>query len=148
MYYVVYTLGFIGIPFLYASEVAPVQLRGPICGLSTAVSWLFNYLYFAQLRQCMQLADFSAELSRSRLLDSQTSATDTCKCNALPRRPRALIARTASSILSHAPRSFRSCISSILRHLDEHWKRLTQSLESQSRYSILFRSHSGCRGCI
>lgn len=44
MYYVVYTLGFIGIPFLYASEVAPVQLRGPICGLSTAVSWLFNYL--------------------------------------------------------------------------------------------------------
>ena len=44
MYYVVYTLGFIGIPFLYASEVAPAQLRAAICGLSTAISWLFNFL--------------------------------------------------------------------------------------------------------
>lgn len=44
LYYVVYTLGFIGIPFLYASEVAPVQLRAAVCGLSTAVSWLFNFL--------------------------------------------------------------------------------------------------------
>lgn len=43
MYYIVYTLGFIGIPFLYASEVAPVQLRAAVCGLSTAISWLFNY---------------------------------------------------------------------------------------------------------
>jgi len=40
----VYTLGFIGIPFLYASEVAPVQLRAAVCGLSTAISWLFNFL--------------------------------------------------------------------------------------------------------
>lgn len=44
LYYVVYTIGFLGIPFLYASEIAPVQLRGQICGVSTAVSWLFNYL--------------------------------------------------------------------------------------------------------
>lgn len=39
-----YTLGYIGIPFLYASEVAPVQLRAAVCGISTAVSWLFNFL--------------------------------------------------------------------------------------------------------
>lgn len=44
LYYVVYTVGFLGIPFLYATEVAPVQLRAQICGISTAVSWLINYL--------------------------------------------------------------------------------------------------------
>lgn len=44
LYYVVYTCGFLGIPFLYASEIAPVQLRAAVCGVSTAVSWLFNYL--------------------------------------------------------------------------------------------------------
>lgn len=43
-YYLVYTLGFLGLPFLYASEVAPVHLRGAVCGISTAVSWLFNFL--------------------------------------------------------------------------------------------------------
>jgi Sugar (and other) transporter len=34
----------LGIPFLYASEIAPVHLRAATCGLSTAVSWLFNFL--------------------------------------------------------------------------------------------------------
>lgn len=29
---------------MYASEVAPVQLRAAVCGLSTAISWLFNFL--------------------------------------------------------------------------------------------------------
>ena len=43
-YYFVYCIGFLGIPFLYASEVAPAHLRGPICGISTATSWLFNFL--------------------------------------------------------------------------------------------------------
>ena len=44
LYYFVYVLGFLGIPFLYASEVAPVHLRAAVCGVSTAVSWLFNFL--------------------------------------------------------------------------------------------------------
>lgn len=44
MYYFVYTLGFLGVPFLYASEVAPIHLRAAVCGVSTAVSWLFNFL--------------------------------------------------------------------------------------------------------
>ncbi|KIY03450.1 uncharacterized protein Z520_00141 [Fonsecaea multimorphosa CBS 102226] len=44
LYYVVYTVGFLGIPFLYASEIAPVHLRAAVCGISTAVSWLFNFL--------------------------------------------------------------------------------------------------------
>jgi MFS family permease len=43
-FYFVYTLGFLGIPFLYASEVAPVHLRAGVCGISTAASWLFNFL--------------------------------------------------------------------------------------------------------
>lgn len=44
LYFFVYTLGFLGIPFLYASEIAPTHLRAPVCGLSTAISWLFNFL--------------------------------------------------------------------------------------------------------
>ena len=44
LYYFVYVLGFLGIPFLYASEVAPIHLRAAVCGISTAVSWLFNFL--------------------------------------------------------------------------------------------------------
>jgi MFS family permease len=40
-----YCLGFLGIPFLYASEVAPVHLRAAVCGVSTAISWLFKYVY-------------------------------------------------------------------------------------------------------
>jgi sugar porter (SP) family MFS transporter len=44
LYSVVYTLGFFGIPYLYASEIAPVQLRAAVMGVSTAVHWLFNFL--------------------------------------------------------------------------------------------------------
>ncbi|ETN44473.1 uncharacterized protein HMPREF1541_10143 [Cyphellophora europaea CBS 101466] len=44
LYQTVYTLGFLGIPFLYASEIAPAKQRAAICGISTAVSWLFNFL--------------------------------------------------------------------------------------------------------
>ncbi|KAK5172248.1 uncharacterized protein LTR77_003886 [Saxophila tyrrhenica] len=44
LYYFVYVLGFLGVPFLYASEIAPVHLRAAVCGISTAVSWLFNFL--------------------------------------------------------------------------------------------------------
>jgi MFS family permease len=44
LFYSIYVLGFLGIPFLYASEVAPTHLRAAVCGISTAVSWLFNYL--------------------------------------------------------------------------------------------------------
>lgn len=59
MYYVMYTLGFIGIPFLYASEVAPVQLRAAVCGLSTAVSWLFNFLVscIPAMREALSVAN-------------------------------------------------------------------------------------------
>lgn len=44
LYYFVYVIGFFGIPFLYASEIAPTHLRAAVCGLSTAFSWLFNFL--------------------------------------------------------------------------------------------------------
>jgi sugar porter (SP) family MFS transporter len=44
LYFFVYVLGFLGLPFLYASEIAPTHLRAATCGLSTAVSWLFNFL--------------------------------------------------------------------------------------------------------
>lgn len=44
LYYLVYVLGFLGVPFLYASEIAPVHLRAAVCGVSTAVSWIFNFL--------------------------------------------------------------------------------------------------------
>ena len=44
LYYVVYCIGFLGLPFLYASEIAPAKDRAAVCGISTAVSWLFNFL--------------------------------------------------------------------------------------------------------
>lgn len=44
LYFFVYASGFLGIPFLYASEIAPVHLRAGVCGISTAASWLFNFL--------------------------------------------------------------------------------------------------------
>lgn len=44
LYTMVYTIGFLGIPFLYASEIAPIQLRAAVCGISTATSWLFNFV--------------------------------------------------------------------------------------------------------
>ncbi|KAF7193680.1 Sugar transporter STL1 [Pseudocercospora fuligena] len=44
LFYFVYCIGFLGIPFLYASEIAPIQHRASICGVSTAVSWAFNFL--------------------------------------------------------------------------------------------------------
>ena len=82
MYYVVYTLGFIGIPFLYASEVAPTQLRAAVCGLSTAISWLFNFLViFPPLDQASSPKDILTQSRSSRLrqLDSPISAIDTCE---------------------------------------------------------------------
>ena len=44
LYLFVYVIGFLGVPFLYASEIAPAHLRGPVFSISTAVSWLFNFL--------------------------------------------------------------------------------------------------------
>ncbi|KAJ5714033.1 uncharacterized protein N7483_011214 [Penicillium malachiteum] len=39
LYFFVYVLGFLGIP-----EIAPTHLRAATCGLSPAISWLFNFL--------------------------------------------------------------------------------------------------------
>lgn len=44
LYYICYTLGWFGLPFLFASEMAPSHVRASICGLSTCVTWLFNFL--------------------------------------------------------------------------------------------------------
>jgi len=40
----VFPLGFLGIPFLYATEVAPLHLRAAISGISVATTWLFNFV--------------------------------------------------------------------------------------------------------
>ena len=39
-----YTLGFLGIPFLYGTEVAPLHLRAAMNGISVGTSWAFNFL--------------------------------------------------------------------------------------------------------
>lgn len=44
LFYFLCSLGYVGLPFLYASEVAPAHLRAAVCGISTAVSWIFNFL--------------------------------------------------------------------------------------------------------
>jgi len=48
LWYVVNTMGFLGLPFLYASEIAPTQVRAAVCGISTAVSWTFNFMVSRQ----------------------------------------------------------------------------------------------------
>lgn len=39
-----FCIGFLGIPFVYASEIAPVHMRAAVAGVATAVSWLWNFL--------------------------------------------------------------------------------------------------------
>ena len=36
--------GFLGLTFLYASEISPLSVRVPITSLSTGSAWLFNFL--------------------------------------------------------------------------------------------------------
>ena len=36
--------GFLGLTFLYASEISPLSARVPITSLSTGSAWLFNFL--------------------------------------------------------------------------------------------------------
>lgn len=36
--------GFLGLTFLYASEISPLSVRVPITSISTGSAWLFNFL--------------------------------------------------------------------------------------------------------
>lgn len=36
--------GFLGLTFLYASEIAPLSMRVPITSISTGTAWAFNFL--------------------------------------------------------------------------------------------------------
>lgn len=40
----VFPIGFLGLPFLYTAEVAPLNLRATVSGLATATNWLFGFL--------------------------------------------------------------------------------------------------------
>ncbi|KAL4920742.1 general substrate transporter [Aspergillus aurantiobrunneus] len=40
----IFTVGYSGLTFLYATEVAPLQLRAAISAVSTAAVWVFNFL--------------------------------------------------------------------------------------------------------
>ncbi|KAM3495238.1 hypothetical protein MY3957_001469 [Beauveria namnaoensis] len=40
----IYTVGYSGLTFLYATEVAPLQLRAAISAVATAAVWTFNFL--------------------------------------------------------------------------------------------------------
>lgn len=44
IFQVIYTAGYSGLTFLYATEVAPLQLRAAINAVSTAAIWTFNFL--------------------------------------------------------------------------------------------------------
>lgn len=39
-----FPVGFLGLTFLYASEISPLSVRVPITSLSTGSAWLFNFL--------------------------------------------------------------------------------------------------------
>lgn len=40
----IFTVGYSGLTFLYATEVAPLQLRAAISAVATAAVWTFNFL--------------------------------------------------------------------------------------------------------
>ncbi|CAG7950754.1 unnamed protein product [Penicillium nalgiovense] len=40
----IFTVGFSGLTFLYAAELAPLQVRAAVSALSTATVWVFNFL--------------------------------------------------------------------------------------------------------
>jgi MFS family permease len=40
----IFTVGYSGLTFLYATEVAPLQLRAAISAVSTGAVWIFNFL--------------------------------------------------------------------------------------------------------
>ena len=44
LFNLIFPIGFLGIPYLYATEVAPLHLRAPISGVSVATTWIFNFL--------------------------------------------------------------------------------------------------------
>jgi len=44
IYHFCYTLGFGGIPYLYATEIAPLHLRSTINSISISTSWAFSIL--------------------------------------------------------------------------------------------------------
>ena len=44
LYLCVFVIGLFGVPFLYSSEIAPAHLWTAVFSISTAVSWLFNFL--------------------------------------------------------------------------------------------------------
>ena len=39
-----FPVGFLGLTFLYASEISPLSVRVPITSMSTASAWIFNFL--------------------------------------------------------------------------------------------------------
>lgn len=44
LYNLIYPIGFLGLPLLYAAEVSPLHLRAAISGLANSVLWLSNFL--------------------------------------------------------------------------------------------------------
>ncbi|KPI35750.1 Sugar transporter STL1 [Cyphellophora attinorum] len=44
LYAVSYAIGFLGLPFLYASEIAPIRLRVPISAISVTGQWLGQFV--------------------------------------------------------------------------------------------------------
>lgn len=44
LFNIIFPIGFLGLTFLYATEVAPLHLRAAISGIATASTWLFNFI--------------------------------------------------------------------------------------------------------
>ncbi|CCD57061.1 hypothetical protein BofuT4_P143230.1 [Botrytis cinerea T4] len=44
MFSLFFPTGFLGLTFLYASEVAPLSVRVPITAMSTGSAWIFNFI--------------------------------------------------------------------------------------------------------
>lgn len=44
LFFLFFPVGFLGVTFAYAAEVAPNSVRGPITAMSTATVWAFNFM--------------------------------------------------------------------------------------------------------
>jgi sugar porter (SP) family MFS transporter len=65
LYYVFFSVGWQGIPFLYPTEINSTSMRSRAVALSTATSWAFNYMGKSFFRQVLYMIDADVYFSGS-----------------------------------------------------------------------------------
>lgn len=110
--------GFLGLTFLYASEISPLSARVPITSLSTGSAWLFNFL----VRGCRERY-CSRKLTRSRLPKSRQWALPRSVGDTISFGPASTSSSSCpvSQILDHVELFGLTCCSRILLLSRNEW---------------------------